>query len=504
MKLEPILILPDLHCPFHDVRAWNLFLKVGKALKPKHLVVIGDLADFYCVTPETKILTADLRWVPAGTLAVGDELIGFDEKTSKRVPNSVVATARVQRHVFKLHFSDGTIVRCSKEHPWLCAAPASKNRKWRTTEELIKGGRGGAKYRVVKFTSTWEVLDGKDAGYVAGMFDGEGHICLDTASSGNSFRVGFAQKPNEALCKVIDTLTKHEVPMTTHLNKIGVQNTMIGGRWYNKLRFLGMFRPPRLLAKFKECAKNAAWTELLAAKELVHLVSFEDEGMQEVAAFETSSHTYIAEGLAAHNSVSSHSKDPGRTKNLEWEVTEVNAALDQLDALKAKHKYYIAGNHEDRLTRYLQDKAPELFGTVSIPGVLNLKERGWLYTPYKDHTKIGKLRLTHDVGTAGRYAVHKALDTYQHSIVTGHTHRLGYLVEGNAEGEHKLSASFGWLGDADKIDYMARCNVNKNWALGFGVGYTAPSTGIAYLVPVPILNVDGVYSCVVEGTYYEG
>lgn len=215
-------------------------------------------------------------------------------------------------------------------------------------------------------------------------------------------------------------------------------------------------------------------------------------------------HLVVIGDLADFYAVSSHLKDPTRASNLEWEVQEVNRALDQLDGLKATKKYYIAGNHEDRLTRYLQEKAPQLFGVVSIPELLNLRKRGWEYTPYKDHTRIGKLRLTHDVGTAGRYAPYKALDTYQHSVVTGHTHRMGYLVEGNAEGEHKLSASFGWLGDSKEIDYMARCNVNKNWALGFGFGYTDPKTGIAYLSPVPIIQTDGVYSCVVNGKYYEG
>jgi predicted phosphodiesterase len=215
-------------------------------------------------------------------------------------------------------------------------------------------------------------------------------------------------------------------------------------------------------------------------------------------------HLVVIGDLADFYSVSSHLKDPTRTANLEWEIQEVNGALDQLDALKAKHKYYVSGNHEDRLTRYLQEKAPHLFGVVSIPDLLNLKARGWEYTPYKSQTQIGKLRLTHDVGVAGRYATHKALDTYQHSVVTGHTHRMGYIVEGNAEGEHKLSAAFGWLGDASAVDYMARCNVNKNWTLGFGHGYLNPKTGVVYVTPVPIINVDGTYSCVVNGTAYEG
>ena len=198
-------------------------------------------------------------------------------------------------------------------------------------------------------------------------------------------------------------------------------------------------------------------------------------------------------------SVSSHSKDPARADQLDWEVRQVETKLDELDALGAKHKHWIAGNHDDRLTRYLRDKAPELFGIVSIPGVFDLAERGWTYTPYKDDKKIGRLYATHDVGSAGRYAAHKALDTYQHSIITGHTHRLNYVVEGNAVGEYKLSASFGWLGDVDQIDYMHRATARKNWALGFGYGYIHRNTGIAYLIPAPLVK----YTAVVNGKLFE-
>ena len=209
-------------------------------------------------------------------------------------------------------------------------------------------------------------------------------------------------------------------------------------------------------------------------------------------------HLVVMGDFADFYSVSSHSKDPRRKGKLEEEVADVLTGLDQLDALGAKQKTFIAGNHEDRLRRYLQDKAPELFGLVDIPGVFGLKERGWRYIPYKAHDRLGKLHLTHDVGSAGRNATFAALDTYQHSILTGHAHRLQYIVEGNAVGEFKLSAQFGWLGDISKIDYMQRGKANKNWALGFGLGYLAPKSGLVYLTPVPIVK----YTCVVEGRLF--
>lgn len=197
-------------------------------------------------------------------------------------------------------------------------------------------------------------------------------------------------------------------------------------------------------------------------------------------------------------SVSSHSKDPSRVNNLQAEIEDAKRALDELDSLGATNKIFVAGNHCDRLRRFLEDKAPQLFGLCDIPGLLDLTKRGWSYTPYKRHTKIGKLYITHDVGSAGRYSSHKALDSYQHSVTTGHAHRMCYVVEGNSIGEQKLSAQFGWLGDVNKVDYMNQASARKNWALGFGVGSLDTETGIVYLTPVPIVR----NTCCVHGVLY--
>lgn len=125
--------------------------------------------------------------------------------------------------------------------------------------------------------------------------------------------------------------------------------------------------------------------------------------------------------------VSSHSKDP-RKVDLGWEVEQGCVALDGLDAQFKGEKIYISGNHEDRLARYLMDKAPELFETVKVEKLLGLKDRGWRYVPYKQHAKIGKLHLTHDVGKAGKYAHYDALSAFQGNVVIGHCLPIDYEV----------------------------------------------------------------------------
>ncbi len=198
-------------------------------------------------------------------------------------------------------------------------------------------------------------------------------------------------------------------------------------------------------------------------------------------------------------SVSSHSKDPKRALNLKDEVDQTKEALLQVKSLGAKNNVFVSGNHEDRLERYLRDKAPELYEIISIPEILGLEDLKFKYVPYKDHYKIGKLNITHDTGQAGRYAHYKAMDSFQHNVVIGHTHRLGYAVEGNAQGERHVTAMFGWLGDVGAADYMHKIKYMRDWSLGFGVGYLDKKTGNVYLVPVPIIN----NTVVLEGTLYK-
>lgn len=207
----------------------------------------------------------------------------------------------------------------------------------------------------------------------------------------------------------------------------------------------------------------------------------------------------IAGDFADFYCVSSHDKSPEREDQLAEEIKQVNEALDQLDSCNAKEKIFVAGNHEDRLDRYLKTKAPELYSLVRVKQLFNLHKRGWKYVPYKQSTKVGKLHLTHDTGTAGAMAHSKALADFQDNVVIGHTHRTAYTVVGNAKGVPHVGAMFGWLGDVNQVDYMHQVKANRDWSLGFGIGYFQPN-GNFHLVPMTLVD----YSVVLEGKLIKG
>ena len=196
--------------------------------------------------------------------------------------------------------------------------------------------------------------------------------------------------------------------------------------------------------------------------------------------------------------ISRFPKNPNREDNLESETETCRQQRTEVDELEPGRKVFTEGNHEDRLPRYLMDKAPNLFDSVTTDKVFQYTANDWELVPYQDSIKIGQVYYTHDAGNSGKYPTKGALDTFQHSVCVAHHHRIQYFVEGNATGEHQVGASFGWLGDIDQVDYMHRIKVKRHWALGFGIGYMNEKTGVAHLAPVPIVG----YKAVVEGKEY--
>ena len=210
-------------------------------------------------------------------------------------------------------------------------------------------------------------------------------------------------------------------------------------------------------------------------------------------------HVIVGGDFADFYSVSSHSKDPNRMLKFDWEIAETRKAIKQVADLGAKNNVFVSGNHESRLERYLQEKAPELYNMVKIEELFDLKKLKFTYIPYKQSYQLGKLNVTHDCGKAGAYAHYDALNAFQHNIVINHTHRIGYTVVGNAQNERHVGAMFGWLGDIEQVDYMHKIKAMRDWSLGFGIGYLDKATGNIYLTPVPIVN----YTVVVEGKLFK-
>ena len=198
--------------------------------------------------------------------------------------------------------------------------------------------------------------------------------------------------------------------------------------------------------------------------------------------------------------VSQHRKDPTRRRNIAEEIDEALELLKIFDG--CKHKYFVEGNHEWRLPRFLMDFAPQVYELLlkrTNNDIFGLKEAGWHVTPYMQALTLGKLQVTHDLDKAGETAVHDAMASFMDSVVIGHTHLLRYVVKGTAFGVPHLGASFGWLGDVEKIDYRHSVKARRDYVQGFGTFRIDPDTGYIYVTPVPIFG----GTCAVEGKIYK-
>jgi predicted phosphodiesterase len=210
--------------------------------------------------------------------------------------------------------------------------------------------------------------------------------------------------------------------------------------------------------------------------------------------------------------VSDHQKDLQRRMSMEWEIAEGDKVLKAYDQLGVfKRKIFCEGNHEWRLTRYVSNKAEEVYRTLApagllqtrtLPETLEFKRRGWEWLPYKDYGRIGRFHFTHDVEKAGKTAHESAQADFETSTAIGHTHQLRLMVRGNYHGQWHTGAMFGWLGDWRAIDYRHKMKIKREWPLGFGMVYVEKTTDIAHIQPILIHAEHRRYRCVVEGKLY--
>ena len=196
--------------------------------------------------------------------------------------------------------------------------------------------------------------------------------------------------------------------------------------------------------------------------------------------------------VADFYSVSSHRKDPDRQFLLEYEVQEVNKLLDRVARGFPKAKVtFLEGNHEYRLARYISEQCPELFGCVSVEGLLKIKERGWKFIPFGEHHQIGKMVFVHR-GASGRNAAYKAISTYEKSVCMGDLHRMEEAIKVSSLGECHIGIIPGWLGDYKKAArYMMR--PFADWQLGFATIYLVADGNFFHGLH-PIVNYRTMYN----------
>lgn len=258
----------------------------------------------YCVTPDTLVLMSGLHWVPIGTIRAGDELIGVDEHDSRSLPGTYrrrcyqkTKVTEVRRRIascLRIELTDGRTVVCSTDHKWLTKYPKPGNvpYRWRSASDLQVG------YRIATPLDVWQGPRTYNEGWLAGIYDGEGCLRL---TKYNQCELVISQNEGSVLDRIQEVLHQLGIPHTgprihsKERQRLGVIEVAIRRHVF---RLLGQVRPTRLFQKFS--VENLSIFSRSTPMDLA-IASIRPVGDQEVVTLETTSHTYLANGMIAHN-----------------------------------------------------------------------------------------------------------------------------------------------------------------------------------------------------------
>lgn len=180
------------------------------------------------------------------------------------------------------------------------------------------------------------------------------------------------------------------------------------------------------------------------------------------------------------------------------EIDATKRVLDQLDAIGAPRKVMCFGNHDARLQKYVEERAPAVDGLVAeIQDQLELSARGWTWRAYGDFERIGDVLYTHDLDYCGQNAHLETLREVGQGVAFGHTHRLAIAYNSPVIGRPRPAGMFGTLASKKKAGpYVKRAKL-RHWQLGYGTAVTLKD-GSTFMTPRPLIN----YRTEIDGKVY--
>jgi len=183
--------------------------------------------------------------------------------------------------------------------------------------------------------------------------------------------------------------------------------------------------------------------------------------------------------------LSEFAKDPIKGYQLEKELKISGELMNRLSEIgSVREKWWLGGNHEDRLRRYTWKKAPQLnIAKLQFENLFDLSYFGFKWKPYGEILMLGKLMVTHGdiVRKHSGWSAKALFEKEGNSILCGHTHRLGIFYKKNANGTHAAYEN-GCLCRMDP-EYVHR----PDWQHGFSVVHV-DDDGMFNVQQIPVLK----------------
>lgn len=267
-----------------------------------------------CFAPHMRVLTADYRWIPIGSVKVGDALVACDENTfgetkagrkhSRKFRTAIVEhTETFEKQLYEVVFDNGAVLEVTNDHRMLCKKRGGTDAQWREVGELIIGDS----VRVATRPPTYEQTTYED-GWISGVIDGEG-----SSRTGNGAkRLSIHQRNTPILGRIKSYFDSIQMPYKEVIDaRIGGINKL--GR--DPVHRIDIHRLPYLIEIFSRCRPtrftNDRWHEghelpgkaaIDGIKPWAKVVSIRPLSVSKVIDLQTSTKTYICEGLVSHNS----------------------------------------------------------------------------------------------------------------------------------------------------------------------------------------------------------
>lgn len=279
-----------------------------RRIGPRNLILKARQLGF-CLDPATRVLTADLRWVPIAEVQPGAELVAVDEgvpggrgASRKMRTTTVVAARTVSEPGYRITFEDGRSVVCTGQHRWLSRKTMTQA-EWRMVDNGKASLKVGTNVRWV--TSPWNEIGTPDDYWFGGMLDGEGSLAKPSRS-GASLNVSQREGPVwERLVRYAAErgysyrIEGDAAERPSKHGRVPVPKVVFT-RMDELFRLIGQTRPTRFVGRHWWDGKDLPGKR--SGEGWATIASIEPVPPQAMVDMQTTAGTFIAEGFVSHNS----------------------------------------------------------------------------------------------------------------------------------------------------------------------------------------------------------
>lgn len=281
---------------FVEIQPWNpegLNKDLIELANETGVKIVATADAHYCFDAYHRVLTTDMRWVPAIELSKGQKVLAFDEErigpTGRRYREAEIEDIYFEEaEVYEVGMSNGDVIAVTADHRWLVCEANGRNWSWKTTMDLVPG-----KTKTSRIINPTEVDESRRAGWLAGFLDGEG-----TISKKN--RLSFAQNPGPTLSYALECLDFFKIKYTVCDNAVDsdAKRVIIKGRLSDAFEILSRIRPERLISNL-----NFSRPQIIGNNhDIITIVGVAKATEQKpIAVIKTSTSTLFVEGYQMHN-----------------------------------------------------------------------------------------------------------------------------------------------------------------------------------------------------------